>query len=593
MCALLDKEAIESAPPSPGYYSRLFVTPKVTGGWRPVIDLSILNGWVTVSSFHMETAQSVLQSLRPGDWMVSLDLQDAYLQVPVHQASHRYLRFCVEGAVFQFTTLCFGLSSAPQVFTRVMAPISSIMHRHGFRLLRYLDDWLVLGSTFQDLVRARDFLLWLCLRLGVMINLSKSSLDPTQTLDYLGMTLETSPLRVSPTLKRVQKLSLLLHQFFSDRLQPVSVWRSLLGMMSSMSAIVPGSRLRMRSLQLRLHAAGHLLLDNQLVSWDDTCLRDLRWWSDDSHLLVGFSLGDHLHDLCLFSDASDQGWGAALGDLHLSGLWSPLCSKFSINQRELLAILFAIRGFLPHLRGQTVAVYSDNSTALAYLRKQGGTRSSSLNEVAQVLLRLCEDQSVRLLPQFIPGHLNVLADSLSRRSQVLGSEWTLCHPAFTDLLRRWPATIDLFATAMTRRLPVYFSPMFDPMSAGTDAMLQSWDSLQAYAFPPFSLLPRVLAKVRSFRNLELTLVAPFWPQHLWFPDLLELLVDIPLSLPKRRDLLKQPHFHRFHQQLSMLRLTAFRISGDPHVRRASLTQWLVNLPTAAVVPPVSTTKPSG
>ena len=319
----------------------------------------------------------------------------------------------------------------------------------------------------------------------------------------------------------------------------------------------------------------------------------LRWWSDDSRLLVGFYLGDYLPDLCLFSDASDQGWGAALGDLHLSGLWSSLCSSFSINQRELLTILFAIRGFLPHLRGQTVAVYSDNSTALAYLRKQGGTHSSSLNEVAQVLLRLCEDQSVRLLPQFIPGHLNVLADSLSRRSQVLGSEWTLCHQAFAELLRRWPATIDLFATAMTHRLPVYFSPMFDPMSVGTDAMLQSWDGLQAYAFPPFSLIPRFLAKVRASRNLELTLVAPFWPQHLWFPDLLELLLEIPLFLPKWKDLLRQPHLHRFHQQLSMLRLTAFRISSDPHVRQASLTRWLVNLPAVDAVPPVSTTKPSG
>ena len=54
--------------------------------------------------------------------------------------------------VYQFRALCFGLSSAPQVFTRVMAPVSSIMHHHGFRLLRYLDDWLVLGSTFQELV---------------------------------------------------------------------------------------------------------------------------------------------------------------------------------------------------------------------------------------------------------------------------------------------------------------------------------------------------------------------------------------------------------------------------------------------------------
>ena len=98
VCALVEKEAIEIAPPSPGFYSRLFVTPKVTGGWRPVIDLSCLNGWVELSSFRMETAQSVLKSLRPGDWMVSLDLQDAYLQVPVHPASRRFLRFCVGDA---------------------------------------------------------------------------------------------------------------------------------------------------------------------------------------------------------------------------------------------------------------------------------------------------------------------------------------------------------------------------------------------------------------------------------------------------------------------------------------------------------------
>ena len=60
---------------------------QVTGGWRPMINLSLLNGFVDVSHFHMETTQTVLQSLREGDWLVSLDLQDAYLQVPVHPSS--------------------------------------------------------------------------------------------------------------------------------------------------------------------------------------------------------------------------------------------------------------------------------------------------------------------------------------------------------------------------------------------------------------------------------------------------------------------------------------------------------------------------
>ena len=87
---------------------------------------------------------------------------------------------------------------------------------------------------------ARDFLLWLCQRLGIRVNLPKSSLVPKQTQDYLGITIETTPLRVFPTLKRIQKLSLLLQDFLSTRSHPVSVWRQLLGVMSSMSALVPG-----------------------------------------------------------------------------------------------------------------------------------------------------------------------------------------------------------------------------------------------------------------------------------------------------------------------------------------------------------------
>ena len=367
-------------------------------------------------------------------------------------------------AVYQFRALCFSLSSAPQVFTCVMAPVSSIMHRHGFRVLRYLDDWLVLDSTFQELVRARDFFLWLCCLLGIIVNPLKSSLVPTQTLDDArDFSFEGFPDPQTGS----EVLSPSAGLFIRPPPSCVSLEES------TRHDVLHVSHSSRFSSPHEVSPASPLLLDGDLVSLDDGCLRDLWWWSDDSHLLVGFPLGEDHPDLFLFSDASDQGWGAALSDLHLSGLWSPLCSRFSINQRKLLAILYSIQGFLPHLRGRSVAVYSDNSTALAYLWKLGGTRSSSLNAVAQELLRLCESQSVRLLPRFIPGHLNVLADSLSRCSQVLGSEWTLCPQAVSELLHQWPATIDLFATSLNHRLLVYFSPMYAQQSAGTDVMLQS------------------------------------------------------------------------------------------------------------------------
>ena len=73
----------------------------------------------------------------------------------------------------------------------------------------------------------------------------------------------------------------------------------------------------------------------------------------------------------------------------------------------------------------------------------------------------------------------------------------------------------------------------------------------------------------------------------------ELLLEIPLFLSSRRDLLRLPHFHHFYQNLSVLQLIAYRISGDPLVRPASLTRWLVSLPTADDSPPASTTKPTG
>ena len=353
-----------------------------------------------------------------------------------------------------------------------MAPVSYIMHRYGFRILRYLDDWLVLGSSFQEITRARDFLLWLCDQVGILVNHSKSTLTPSQRLHYLGMTLQSTPLRAFPTL-----------------------WLSLLGVMSSLLTVVPGSRLRMRSLQHRLLVAGPQFRDDELISWDDSWLQDLRCWSVAANLEVGVPFDLPHPDLILYTDASDTGWGASLGSEHLSGLWSPSCSLYSINHRELLVIFLALDGFSQLLHHQFVALFMDNTTALSYLRKEGGTRLSTLNSVAQAILRFCEGLSIRLLPQFFPGKMNVLADALSRSSQVLGSEWTLCQEVCRELFRMWPVTIDLFATSLNNRLQVYFCPVVDPQAAGVDPMLQPWDHLQAYAFPPFGLIPRLLAKV--------------------------------------------------------------------------------------------------
>ena len=182
--------------PGPGFYSRLFLVEKVTGGWRPVIDLSHLNEFVP---FKMETVTSVLLPVREGDFLASIDLKDTYFQIPVHQSSRKLLRFLSKGTVYQFKALCFGLSTAPQVFTKVFVAVSAWAHSHGIRLLRYLDDWLVLASLEVEAKKNVQDLLLVCHSLGIVINEEKSDLVPSQTTHYLGMTIDTGAARIFPS----------------------------------------------------------------------------------------------------------------------------------------------------------------------------------------------------------------------------------------------------------------------------------------------------------------------------------------------------------------------------------------------------------
>ena len=191
-----------------------------------------------------------------------------------------------------------------------------------------------------------------------------------------------------------------------------------------------------------------------------------------------------------------------------------------------------------------------------------GTSSPALNTIAQRILWRSELHHVRLAPQFIMERHNVLADSLSRPDQIQRSEWTLHMEVFRELRRKWLVMVDLFATSANHRCSIYFSAFRDPQAMGMDSLLQSWDHLQAYAFPPWSMLPQVLHKLRWSSGVNPTQIAPYWPQRPWFPNLLDLAVDLPIALLLHPALLNQPRSRHRHRGLRRLRLHAWRLSSD-------------------------------
>ncbi|XP_045129076.1 uncharacterized protein LOC123514882 [Portunus trituberculatus] len=366
-----------------------------------------------------------------------------------------------------------------------MALVSAVLHRQGIRLIRYLDDWLLLASSKQEALRSRAALLHLCEAVNISINRGKLEFKPTQTINFLGMEIHSTILKVFPSQDRVTQLLETIEYFGSWPCPPAQVWLVLLGHLSSLTQLVPGGRRRMKSLQFQLSNCWNRQMNTSShpVPLSLAVLEDLQWWSDVGNLLQGHSLEIQNPELFLYTDASLEGWDASILDAAASGTWPLRDQGEHITLLELRVIRLGLQAFEEVLQGRTVAILSDNTTAISYIKKAGGTRSVKLNQEAQQTLLWAENKNV------------------------------------TILTHRW---LDLFATRLNYRLPNFVSPFYDPMAVATDVFLFSWDNMELYAFPPFHVIWRVINKLRSSTGTKLVQIAPFWPQREWFPDLVEL-----------------------------------------------------------------------
>ena len=412
-----------------------------------------------------------------------------------------------------------------------------------------LSGGLVGSSSEKKVKQSIRELLSLCHTLGIVINEKKSDLVPSQAAKYLGMTIDTGAGKVFPSLARVENFLSVAERFCSMQSSPAQLWQVILGYLASLEQLVPHGRLRMRSLQWHLKTQWSPESDppSLPVALPEEARRDLSWWMVKDHLITGVRFGTPAPDLHLYSDASSSGWGAHLLDQNVSGVWSDQERLLHINLLEMKALFLGLQAFQEEVSGHHVTAMCDNSTVVAYVNKQGGTVSRALCLLTSRLLRWTESFDVHLDARYLPGENNVLADVLSRRRQVVGTEWSLHPQVARALLRAWGnPSIDLFATCLNAKLPLYCSLVPDPQAVFEDAFHHPWDDLDLYAFPPFALVGRVIARVQQSSRVAMTLVAPLWPEKEWFADLQLLLTQPPLALPCWDKLLRQPHCSLFH-----------------------------------------------
>ena len=254
----------------------------------------------------------------------------------------------------------------------------------GLRIHQYLDDWLIRSQSQEEAQVNTQAVVDLTQSLGWIINQEKSELKPTQVFSFVGYEYHLDSALVKPTQETARCLM------------------SLIGLLASMEKMVPEGRLHMRPFQFQS-------LDN-LLPWTEAIAAHLDWWQNPSNVMKGADLHPKDHSIQLFTDASNEGWGAHLDQNSTKGLWSDREKRLHINVLELKAVSLALQDFKDQCQNQTVLVATDNSTVVAYINKQGGTHSAEMCALLCKIMTWCHHYHITLKARHIPGCLNVMAD---------------------------------------------------------------------------------------------------------------------------------------------------------------------------------------
>ena len=109
------------------------------------------------------------------------------------------------------------------------------------------------------------------------------------------------------------------------------------------------------------------------------------------------------------------------------------------------------------------------------------------------IMNWCHRCQRTLKARHIPGCLNLMANLLSRSNQVQSTEWSLRPQVFKQICLKWfTPHVDLFATRLNHKVPLYVSPVPDQNALDIDALNINWLGLTAYAYPPTALFHSVI-----------------------------------------------------------------------------------------------------
>ena len=519
---MLEKGIIEHTYHSEGeWISNIFPKPKPDGSVRVILDLSDFNELVEYQHFKMSSLGTALDLIQRDSFMSSIDLKDAYYSVLIFENDRKYLKFEWEGSLYQYRVLPNGLACAPRYFTKILQPIFTAAHLKGINCFPYIDDICIVADTAISCAEAVRELAKDLDAVGLVVHPVKSELTPSKKLKFLGFYIDTRNMVVTLPQEKIENFEQKALKLLSKEDVKIRHVARLVGYMVAYTQAVDYGLLYQKALEKDKNEALVLSKGNfesrMVLSLE--ARDDIFWWLENIRKAKRI-IRPATPDIYIESDASMGGWGCYVNGTDTGGPWKPE-EIAHINVLEIKAIYFALLTFCrtPNLQ---IHVATDNTTAMAYVRKMGGVRSSECNAEAQAIWGWAEQNRSWITVSYLPGKLNVRADAASRNFKQ-NLEWELAPKVFNKIVRIFGMPeIDLFASRLNAKCPLFVSWGPDPEAMHYDAFSLNWTGLNVYLFPPFSVLPRVTRKLKEERPARWVLVVPDWPSATWYTTVMAL-----------------------------------------------------------------------
>ena len=228
--------------------------------------------------------------------------------MPIRQNLHKFLALSCWGKLFFFRALSFGLAPAPWLFSMLMEAVLTHLRLEGIDTLGYLDDLVLWNPCKLEVCRQVQKTILLLERLGLTINLIKSSPSPCLSLTWLGVVWDAALGTWCPTPKLLGKISAVAGQLLEAKEGSRKQWEGLCGLL----AIAGQIHWRAKHLAHPVTRLG--LFDPELyrdvrVRFPSTLLEALVPWTRVESWATPEVFAPAANLAHCWTDASKAGWG--------------------------------------------------------------------------------------------------------------------------------------------------------------------------------------------------------------------------------------------------------------------------------------------